>query len=179
MTVTIAPQEAHAQPRRTDGPPITSTAAAARQIRRNCLGDNAVGRVGIELEAHCVDLDDPYRRPGWQEICDVIGSLPELPGRSLVSVEPGGAVELSGPPWVGAVSAIMALMADRATLRAAFARAGLGLVLLGADPLRAPLRVNPGARYRAMEQYFAAAHTGAAGTTVSAPGSHPRCGLCR
>jgi glutamate--cysteine ligase len=36
-----------------------------------------VGRVGIELEAHCVDLDDPYRRPGWQEICDVIGSLPD------------------------------------------------------------------------------------------------------
>jgi glutamate--cysteine ligase len=39
-------------------------------------------------------------------------------------------------------------------LRAAFAQTGLGLVLLGADPLRPAARVNPGARYRAMEEFF-------------------------
>ena len=52
------------------------------------------------------------------------------------------------------------MAADRAVLRAAFAQAGLGLVLLGADPLRPAMRVNPGARYRAMEQFFAASGTG-------------------
>jgi glutamate--cysteine ligase len=42
----------------------------------------------------------------------------------------------------------------------------LGLVLLGADPLRPPQRVNPGARYRAMEQFFAASGTAAAGSAM-------------
>jgi glutamate--cysteine ligase len=166
MTVTIGAQAERVHPGQTDGPPIASTAAAARHIEENCLADTAVGQVGLELEAHCFDLDDPHRRPGWQEICDVIQSLPELPGRSMVTVEPGGAVELSGPPLAGAEEAIVALMADRTTLRAAFAQAGLGLVLLGADPLRPPHRVNPGARYRAMERHFAAAHTGAAGAAM-------------
>jgi glutamate--cysteine ligase len=165
MTYTIT-TEVQRHPGHTDEAPITSTAAAVRHLEENSLADTEVGRVGIELEAHCFDLDDPYRRPGWQEICDVIESLPALPGRSAVTVEPGGAVELSGPPVVGAVGAIMALAADRATLRAAFAQAGLGLVLLGADPLRPPHRVNPGARYRSMEQYFRAAQTGAAGAAM-------------
>jgi glutamate--cysteine ligase len=166
MTVTIASQDERVHPGHTDAPPITSTAAAARHIEENCLADTPTGQVGIELEAHCFDLDDPYRRPSWQEISDVIDSLPELPGRSVITVEPGGAVELSGPPLAGALEAISALMADRATLRAGFGRAGFGLVLLGADPLRPPHRVNPGARYRAMEQHFAAANTGAAGAAM-------------
>ena len=58
------------------------------------------------------------------------------------------------------------MAADRAVLRAAFAEAGLGLVLLGADPLRPAKRVNPGDRYRAMEQFFAASQTGAAGAAM-------------
>ena len=43
----------------------------------------------------------------------------------------------------GPLPAIAAMAADRAVLRAAFAEAGLGLVLLGADPLRPAKRVNP------------------------------------
>ena len=78
----------------------------------------------------------------------------------------GGAVELSAPPVRGVVAAIDVLMADRAALRTVFARAGLGLVLLGADPLRPPHRVNPGARYQAMEQYFTAADTAEAGAAM-------------
>ena len=164
MTVTAQAERVH--PGHTDEPPLASTAAAARHIEESCLADTTVGQIGLELEAHCFDLDDPYRRPGWQEISDVIAALPELPGRSVVTVEPGGAVELSGPPLDGAAAALTALLADRATLRASFAQAGLGLVLLGADPLRPPHRVNPGARYRAMEQYFAAARMGAAGAAM-------------
>ena len=149
-----------------DDTPLTTLDSAAEHIVANCLADTAVGAVGIELEAHCFDVDDPGRRPGWRELCDTIESLPPLPGGSVVTVEPGGAVELSGPPMAGALAAIDALTADRAVLCEAFAAAGLGLVLLGADPVRAPQRVNPGARYRAMEQHFAAAHTGAAGAAM-------------
>ena len=92
--------------------------------------------------------------------------MPPLPGGSAITVEPGGAVELSGPPIDGAPPAIAAMTADRAVLRSAFAEAGLGLVLLGADPLRPAKRVNPGDRYRAMERFFAASQTGDAGAAM-------------
>jgi glutamate--cysteine ligase len=122
--------------------------------------------VGLEIEAHCFDLSDPLRRPGWDELTTVISALPPLLGGSLVTVEPGGAVELSGPPMADPVAAITAMVSDRAVLSAAFIQAGLGLVLLGADPLRPAARVNPGARYRAMEQFFRASNTGTAGAAM-------------
>ncbi|PRC62837.1 ergothioneine biosynthesis glutamate--cysteine ligase EgtA, partial [Mycobacterium sp. ITM-2017-0098] len=67
------------------------------------------------------------------------------------------------PPESDPLSAVAAMRSDRAVLRAAFAQAGLGLVLLGADPLRPAARVNPGARYQAMEQFFRDSGTGEAG----------------
>lgn len=146
--------------------PLTSLTAAADHIARTCLADTSVGLVGLELEGHCFDVSDPARRPGWDELSAVIDSAPQLPGRSRITVEPGGAVELSTPPSAPVAAAIDALTADRAVLRSVFARAGLGLVLLGTDPLRLPRRVNPGARYQAMEQHFSAAHTGAAGAAM-------------
>ena len=96
----------------------------------------------------------------------VIAGVAGLPGGSLITVEPGGAVELSGPPMDDVLPAITAMAADRAVLRSAFADAGFGLVLLGADPLRPAKRVNPGDRYRAMEEFFVASQTGAAGAAM-------------
>jgi glutamate--cysteine ligase len=122
--------------------------------------------VGLEVEAHCFGLADPTRRPDWAELTDAITGVPALPGGSAITVEPGGAVELSGPPMDDPVAAIAAMTADRATLRSAFAQAGLGLVLLGADPLRPAKRVNPGDRYLAMEQFFTASQTGEAGAAM-------------
>lgn len=145
---------------------FSSSEQAAAYIGAHCLHDGAVGRVGLEIEAHCYDLTDPMRRPGWDELTAAIDTVPRLPGRSRITVEPGGAVELSGPPVDGPLAAITGLLADRATLRAAFARRGLGLVLLGTDPVRPTQRVNPGARYRAMERFFAASGTGAAGAAM-------------
>ncbi|KAA0106176.1 ergothioneine biosynthesis glutamate--cysteine ligase EgtA [Mycolicibacterium sp. P1-5] len=145
---------------------LASSSSAALQIAGASLDDGPVGRVGLELEAHCFDLHDPLRRPGWSELKDVIATVGPLPGRSAITVEPGGAVELSGPPADGPLAAITALAADRAALRSVFADAGLGLVLLGADPLRRPHRVNPGARYQAMEQFFVASNTASAGAAM-------------
>jgi glutamate--cysteine ligase len=96
----------------------------------------------------------------------VIADVPPLPGGSAITVEPGGAVELSGPPTDEPVAAIAAMTADRAVLRSTFVQAGLGLVLLGADPLRPAKRVNPGDRYRAMERFFTASQTGEAGAAM-------------
>lgn len=145
---------------------LSSSASAALHIAGASLADGPVGRVGIELESHCFDLSDPMRRPGWDELTDLISALPVLPGGSVVTVEPGGAVELSGPPADCPTVAIAALQMDRELLRAHFAGAGLGLALLGADPLRMPGRVNPGPRYEAMEEFFSASQTGEAGAAM-------------
>ena len=145
---------------------MASSSTAAQYIAESCLIDAPLGRVGLEMEAHCFDPADPYRRPSWAEITAAIECLPALPGGSAVTVEPGGAVELSGPPADGVAPAIDAMNSDQVVLRSAFADAGLGLVFLGADPLRPPKRVNPGARYRAMEQFFAACDSGEAGASM-------------
>lgn len=150
---------------------FTSAEQAAAFIGANCLQDGPVGQVGLEIEAHCFDVADPMRRPGWDELSEVIASVPALPGGSRITVEPGGAVELSGPPAEGPSAAIAALQADRAVLRAEFESRGLALVLLGTDPVRPTQRVNPGPRYQAMEQFFAAsgsAEPGAAMMTSTA-----------
>jgi glutamate--cysteine ligase len=145
---------------------LADSSAAARYIAEGCLADGPLRRVGLELEAHCHDPADPHRRPTWEEISEVVESLPALPGGSRVTVEPGGAVELSGPPADGVVPAIQAMARDQAVLRPAFADAGLGLVFLGADPLRPPKRINPGARYVAMERFFSASRSGEAGAAM-------------
>ncbi|HEX2211961.1 MAG TPA: ergothioneine biosynthesis glutamate--cysteine ligase EgtA [Mycobacterium sp.] len=166
MTFTITSEVDDAHPNGTAAGELASAYSAALHVGGNCLADGTVGQVGLEIEAHCFDLTDPMRRPDWDQLSDIIATLPALPGGSRVTVEPGGAVELSGPPLNGPLPAITAMTADRAVLRAEFARAGLGLVLLGADPLRPPRRVNPGARYRAMEKFFTASRTGAAGAAM-------------
>ncbi|OBH02519.1 MULTISPECIES: ergothioneine biosynthesis glutamate--cysteine ligase EgtA [unclassified Mycobacterium] len=145
---------------------MVDAAAAAKYIAEGCLIDAPLRRIGLELEGHCHDLADPHRRPGWDEISDVLEQLPALPGDSVVTVEPGGAVELSGPPADGVVAATAAMNRDQAVLRSALADAGLGLVFLGADPLRPPKRINPGPRYRAMEQFFGASRSGEAGSAM-------------
>ncbi|KUI23006.1 ergothioneine biosynthesis glutamate--cysteine ligase EgtA [Mycobacterium sp. GA-1285] len=165
MTFTIT-SEVDAHPPPSPCTELTGANAAALHVAAGCLRDGPVGQVGLEIEAHCFDLTDPARRPGWDELTATIAGLPPLPGGSRVTVEPGGAVELSGPPLPGALAAIDAMVADRTVLRAAFAGAGFGLVLLGADPLRPPKRVNPGARYRAMETFFAASGTAAAAAAM-------------
>ena len=146
--------------------PLTSAEDAARHVAEQCLTDGPVGQVGLEIEAHCYDLADPARRPAWAELTAVIAALPPLPGHSVVTVEPGGAVELSGPPMADAPTAIAAIARDRDVLKAGFAQAGFGLVLLGVDPLRPAQRVNPGGRYQAMERFFEASGTGAAGAAM-------------
>ncbi len=145
---------------------LADSSAAAQYIADACLVDGPLGRVGLEVEAHCHDPAEPHRRPGWEEIAEVLELLPALPGGSRITVEPGGAVELSGPPAEGIVPAIEAMNRDQAVLRSAFADAGLGLVFLGADPLRPPKRINPGPRYVAMEQFFSSSRSGEAGAEM-------------
>jgi glutamate--cysteine ligase len=136
--------------------PAGALAAAREHIVGTALSPGRAGRVGLELEFHLVDLADPGRRPGWPEVQALLAGLPAMPAGSRVTVEPGGQLELSTPPAADVVAAIAGLRADRAVLAAALAGAGFGAAPLGADPARPPHRVNPGARYVAMEAHFAA-----------------------
>jgi glutamate--cysteine ligase len=145
---------------------LTSAEAAGERLVESCLTDGPVGGLGLEIEAHCFALADSSRRPGWDQLTTAIAALPPLPGGSLVTVEPGGAVELSGPPAARPAAAIAAMESDRAALRTSFRQAGFGLVLLGADPLRPARRVNPGGRYLAMERFFQTSGTGDAGAAM-------------
>jgi len=145
---------------------MVNSVDVAQYIAGASLTDGPVGQVGLEIEAHCFDRTDLRRRPTWTEITDIISALPPLPGGSAVTVEPGGAVELSGPPFPGVVPAVSAMAADRAVLNSAFGAAGFGLALLGADPMRPPQRINPGTRYQAMERFFAASGTAEAGAAM-------------
>ena len=78
---------------------IADSSAAAQYIADGCLMDAPLRCVGLELEGHCHDPADPYRRPGWDEISDVLEHLPVLPGRSVVTVEPGGPDSSTAPGW--------------------------------------------------------------------------------
>ena len=145
--------------------PLSVDAAYARS-HRAALADSAIGPVGLELETHLIDLDAVASRVDW----DRAGELPEIVaavgGRSAVTLEPGGQLELSGPPASDILAAIAELRHDGQGTRLALARRRLGLAYAGADPLRAARRVNPRPRYRAMEQHYAATGRGGPGAVM-------------
>ena len=153
-------------PRTCPAPLRSALDEAVDAVTAAALRPGPIGAVGLELEGHLVDLAGPGRRVTWPRIRAVLDGLGPLPGGSRVTLEPGGQVELSGPPLAGVAAAVAALRADRRVLADVLARDGLGLALLGADPLRPPVRVHPGARYAAMEEHFTAAGCRAAGVAM-------------
>lgn len=148
--------------------PTIDVEAAREHIARAALADCDHSRVGLELEFHVVDLARPGRRPTWIELTDLLTTAGRLPGRSAVTLEPGGQVELSGLPMADVSSAIRILRTDAQALRRAAAEHGLGLAPLGADPARPPMRVATGSRYAAMESHFDAMGCGDAGRRMMA-----------
>ena len=141
-------------------------ASGFEYVAAAALTPSTIGLVGLELEAHLVDLARPTDRIGWERIQDLIAALPPLPGNSAVTVEPGGAIELSGPPLPDVATAVAALRDDRAVLRRTLAGTGMGMAALGTDLGRQPVRVNPGPRYAAMEKHFAALGCAAPGRAM-------------
>ncbi|GHE11428.1 glutamate--cysteine ligase EgtA [Klenkia taihuensis] len=139
---------------------------ALEHVRRGALTPAAPGPVGLELEAHLVDRGSPGRRVPWARITGLVDDLGPLPGGSRVTLEPGGQVELSGPPGDDVAAAVAGLRADAGVLRPVLGAAGLGLAPLGTDPARPAARVSPGPRYAAMEQHFAAVGCPRAGAAM-------------
>lgn len=137
--------------------------AARQHIADSSLTASKGGRVGLELEFHLVDLADPGRRPAWGRAREIELNVGPLPSGSLVTLEPGGQIELSTPPADDVATAVAALRADRAVLRTQLKKFGFGAAPLGTDPARPVHRINPSQRYLAMEQHFDALGCAGAG----------------
>lgn len=135
------------------GDPVES---AREFIAARALAASSVGRVGLELEVHLVDRAQPGRRPSWGAIQRLLGGLPPMPGGSTVTCEPGGQLELSTSPHSDVATAVAALRVDRDALRQSLSASGFGGAALGADPARPVRRINPSARYSAMERHYEA-----------------------
>ncbi|MCJ0904064.1 ergothioneine biosynthesis glutamate--cysteine ligase EgtA [Rhodococcus sp. ARC_M6] len=78
-----------------------------------------------------------------------------LPGGSIVTVEPGGQIELSSAPRTSAREVCDCLEEDRKALRVLLATQSIEMTAAPADRGRSPHRLLQMPRYRAMEQQFA------------------------
>jgi glutamate--cysteine ligase len=120
---------------------------------------------GVELEWTVHHADDPQRFLDAAHLGRTLGrhapptlvpGSPQLPLRhgSLVTVEPGGQVELSAPPSPSVAGLIESTAADAAELTALLAAGGLVPGDHGLDAFRPPRRLLSVARYAAMEHAF-------------------------
>jgi glutamate--cysteine ligase len=147
---------ADASPGSEDAPPI-SEADAERLIGAICFKTGPPGTIGAELEWLVRDCGDPLLPVEFSRIREVLEHLGKpgaLPGAGLLTLEPGGQVELSTAPAKDLSECVAAASGDLAVLHEAFGDAGLVLTGHGIDPLRRPNRVLELPRYAAMEEYF-------------------------
>jgi len=145
--------------------PLTVDDAYARS-HQAALTPSGIGPVGLEIEAHLVDLGSVADRVAWDRVDPIPDNVCDAARRCAVTLEPGGQLELSGPPASGIVTTVTELRYVGQRAREALAELRLGIAQAGADPLRPPQRVNPRPRYRAMEQHYAATGRAASGAVM-------------
>jgi len=134
-----------------------SESEAERLIGAICFKTGPPGTIGAELEWLVRDTTNPAQNVPFSRISKVFDSLQKpgiLPGAGLLTLEPGGQVELSTAPAKDLSNCVAAASDDLAVLHEAFGDAGLVLTGHGIDPLRRPSRVLEMPRYAAMEEYF-------------------------
>jgi glutamate--cysteine ligase len=126
--------------------PVLREGHVRQFVDERCLPPGP-GRVGAELEWFVEgDLDH-------DTVAAAAGSAP-FPAGSLLTFEPGGQVELSGPPGIGPTAAWTALRTDAAELARRLEGVGTGLLGAGVHPDREPVRVLRLPRYDAMAAYW-------------------------
>ncbi|HEY8979508.1 MAG TPA: glutamate-cysteine ligase family protein [Streptomyces sp.] len=128
---------------------------AERLIFDHSLSRDRVGRIGVELEWLVLLVDDPLRRAGPEELAEVGRLVGEsLPNGGLVSWEPGGQLELSGPPCASLHGCVDSAALDLAVLRERARAAGVRLLGAGLDR-RPPVFAVALPRYQALKRYYA------------------------
>ncbi|MHB1596677.1 MAG: ergothioneine biosynthesis glutamate--cysteine ligase EgtA [Streptosporangiaceae bacterium] len=130
---------------------------AEQMIGAICFKTGPPGTVGTELEWMVSDPTNPALSIPFERVSGIVSLLQRpgaLPASGLLTLEPGGQVELSTAPAASVSECIAAARRDLAVLDAALAADGLALSGTGLDPLRRPRRGLNLPRYDAMEEYF-------------------------
>jgi len=120
---------------------------------------------GVELEWTVHHRNDPRRPLEAGQLTRALGSHApaplnldqdqrQLPAGCLVTVEPGGQVEISTPPTRSAADLVRVATADAAALAELLDESGLVLGRRGTDPHRPPNRLLQVPRYVAMQAAF-------------------------
>jgi len=129
-----------------------------------CFKHGPPVRTGVELEWTVHHTEDP-RRPldadalrsalGAHAPATLVPGSPQLPlaRGSGITVEPGGQVEISSPPFESVPALLRAVEADAAELTGLLAARGLSLGTAGLDPYRPPRRILDVPRYAAMQRF--------------------------
>ncbi|GAA1756504.1 ergothioneine biosynthesis glutamate--cysteine ligase EgtA [Luedemannella helvata] len=144
---------------------LSDVSDAEGHITRICFKTGPPSRVGVELEwtVHHPDapatlLDVPTLRAALgahaPATLGATGPAQPLPAGGLVTVEPGGQVEISSSPARTLGDLHEAVTADLGHLTGHLAAAGLTLGTAGIDPHRPPRRLVDTPRYAAMERFF-------------------------
>ncbi len=142
-------------------------AEAEAHVQGICFKTGPPGRIGVELEWLVRDRRDPAAPVAPERVAKALAGLGAVDGegfpgealkavlnKALITVEPGGQLELSSAPARTLRELVDITLRDLAALRAAMAGAGLELCGYGLDPLRIPRRVLDLPRYAAMEEFF-------------------------
>ena len=126
------------EPRRGDAVSLTPGDAERHFRDHSLLPGSVPRRVGVEVEWLVHDLAAPQQPVPFDTLLAAVEAAGALPGGSRVTFEPGGQLELSGPPGSGAAAACAAIAADLDVLRPALATSGFALTGIGLDPSRPP-----------------------------------------
>jgi glutamate--cysteine ligase len=136
---------------------------AEAHVHGICFKTGPPARVGVELEWLVRDVRDPALHVPAERLFSAVADLTApavlphpavLPAGSLLTIEPGGQLELSSAPADSLGECVTAVRRDMAAVRAASEKDGLALHGYGFDPLRPPRRVLNLPRYAAMEEFF-------------------------
>ena len=145
--------------------PLRDRAQAEGYVAMVCFKHGPPRLHGVELEWTVHHCSDPGRPLTAAQLSLALGEhapttispqsnhLP-LPAGSLVTVEPGGQVEISPPPSHSAAAIVAVATADASTLSALLEERDLELGRHGTDPFRPPSRLLQVPRYEAMQAAF-------------------------
>lgn len=145
---------------------LHSRAEAEAYVASVCFKHGPPRLVGVELEWTVHHAEDSAAALDPGRLAAALGThapttfLPASPHRPLprggvVTLEPGGQVEISFPPRASLSGMLTDLAADARDLAALLHAENLVLGTEGADPYRVPRRLLTTPRYRAMEAAFA------------------------
>jgi glutamate--cysteine ligase len=130
---------------------------AERHIGTVCFKTGPPGVLGTELEWLVCDESNPSAPVPFDRVNEILNRLKDagsMPKAGLLTLEPGGQVELSSAPANDLASCVAAASEEMGVLRQAFAADGLTLTGHGLDLHRPPSRVLELPRYAAMEKFF-------------------------